>query len=229
MAEDEVDHITEASTAAREQAWAAWGNVEPDVLTHLINPSFQGGPRWPNLRQAYRVARRSPDTLVASDGLSDPFDPELFEEDAGPPRNGFELEVYAIGRGVAQVPGSWLFDAVWQMSQTAAANGRVAAMIEDLGFISAELNGVNVPAEFAKKFVTGDGCVGVLLGLNAAPIPASVEGPLSPIRLVHLKVLTVAELDVARARGAAGRSELARAFAARSDVLVSSLKRESIV
>ena len=44
------------------------------MLAHLLNLTYMGGPRWPAMRQAFLVARQGGATLVASDGLSDPFD-----------------------------------------------------------------------------------------------------------------------------------------------------------
>ena len=43
---------------------------------HLqVNPALLGGPKWPALRQAFRVVKRSNgNVIMASDGLSDPFD-----------------------------------------------------------------------------------------------------------------------------------------------------------
>lgn len=78
---------------------------------------FLGGPAWPNTRQAFVVARRPRGLLVASDGLSDPFDDE---DDCQ--QNGLGHEFFATTPDpIDHVPGSWLFDLVWQMSQFAAA------------------------------------------------------------------------------------------------------------
>jgi hypothetical protein len=68
--------LCEASHKARQACWGKVGRVDSDVLSHIINPAFMGGPRWPALRQAFAVIRR-PETqtvVLASDGLSDPFD-----------------------------------------------------------------------------------------------------------------------------------------------------------
>ena len=68
--------LCDASHKARQACWSIVGQVDSDVLSHIINPTFMGGPRWPALRQAFAVIRR-PETqtvVLASDGLSDPFD-----------------------------------------------------------------------------------------------------------------------------------------------------------
>jgi len=44
-------------------------------LNDSANPALLGGPKWPALRQAFRVVRRKTgNVILASDGLSDPFD-----------------------------------------------------------------------------------------------------------------------------------------------------------
>ena len=60
--------------AARDAFYASLGAMDADVLAPLVNPAFMGGPRWPSLRQAWRVIRRADSIIIASDGLSDPFE-----------------------------------------------------------------------------------------------------------------------------------------------------------
>src|SRR6267378_911613 len=125
----QADRNLEVSFERRAEAWARWGTLQDDVLTHLINPSLMAGPRWPAMRQAFRVARRGPSVLVASDGLSDPFD----EGTGADNLNGFGLEIFATSSDlIDRVPGSWVFDLVWQMSQLAAQRGDIAEMISKL-------------------------------------------------------------------------------------------------
>ena len=70
-----MEEILEASSHAREECWQQIGTLEPLVLSHLVNPALMGGPRWPAMRQAFRVVRRpNGNVIIASDGLSDPFD-----------------------------------------------------------------------------------------------------------------------------------------------------------
>jgi hypothetical protein len=226
--DDEHDRRVEQSCEARERAWSAWGAVEPEVLTHLLNPALAGGPMWPNMRQAYRVARKGGLVLLASDGLADPFDASLFEGEEPPATDGLELEVFAIGAVAGDVGGSWLWSAVWQMAQNAAANGQLAALFDELDLLSIELEGIQVPGPAAARFVTEQGRVGALLGLAEPPIPKEVQGALSRIRLVNVKLLTVSELEGVRRRGTEGRTELAQRLAAQGDILVSSLDRPSV-
>lgn len=101
-----------ATYDVRDRFLKTLGEVNDDVLAPLLNPSFVGGPMWPDLRQAWRVIRRDGNLAFISDGLSDPFsdDPE--------PNPGFGLEVLAESPDAFAEPhqGSWLFHLVYHVS-----------------------------------------------------------------------------------------------------------------
>ena len=60
---------------ARERLWRSLGSLEPFALSQGASSSLASGPKWPALRQHFRVVHRSNgNVLIASDGLSDPFD-----------------------------------------------------------------------------------------------------------------------------------------------------------
>ncbi len=80
--------VREAGAACLDRHWSAVGTVERDVLAYLISPTFSGGPYWPSTRQAYRVVRRGDAIILATEGLSDPFD------DTEGMGNGFEMELF---------------------------------------------------------------------------------------------------------------------------------------
>ena len=70
-----LEDLLEKSSRAREAVWQQLGSLEPLVLSHLVSPTLSGGPKWPALRQAFRLVRRpNGNIILASDGLSDPFD-----------------------------------------------------------------------------------------------------------------------------------------------------------
>lgn len=70
-----LEDLLEKSSKAREAVWQQLGSLEPLVLSHLVSPTLSGGPKWPALRQAFRLVRRpNGNVILASDGLSDPFD-----------------------------------------------------------------------------------------------------------------------------------------------------------
>lgn len=217
--------VAEASAAARLAAWGRFGVVDDDVLGHLINPSFMGGPRWPGLRQAYRVARKGDIVLVASDGLSDPYD------DGPSERNGVGVEVFAatdddLGGSVA---GTWLHDLVFQTAQLAADHGGLGPLVERLGSVSVEIYDVGIPATHTARFVNDEERVTVLLTRGATPIPPRIDGPLSPIDLLHLELLTLDECEMVLEHEDAGRAELVELLQAQHVAPLSRLDRPSVV
>ena len=205
---------------ARERYARTLGVPDPDFLAPLINPSFMGGPAWPDLRQAWRVIRRGGETIVLSDGLSDPF------TDEDPPSAGFALEVLAHSADALRDPlqGSWLFDLAYQVSQQCADHGGVRDLVDQLGVLSLELPATDVLAPAANE----DGSVGVLLGLDPPDFPTTFDLPAGDVKVVTAKLLWPTELAHA-AQGKAARAELAQRFAADGTHHRSSLKRKPVV
>lgn len=225
---EEHERRCQATFDARDAAWASFGEIDPYVLAPLINPAFAGGPVWPNLRQAYKTVRGPLGTLFATDGLSDPFDDSWNEP---PPQNGFAMEVYTIADVVPapELKQSWVFALVAGFADQVARHGHVHRLLAELGTISSELYDVPIPPEHRARFVNEHERVGILVGLEDAAVPTWVEGPVSPIRLTSLKLLTLAELRHILAHGEAGRAELVERFRASAAPLVSSLTRPSVI
>ena len=234
MTEKELE--AEAATTSRlvREAWGNWGNVDDELIGHMVNPAFMGGPRWPGLRQAHSVTRRGRSVLLASDGLADPTS----WADA-PPSNGYGVEVYGISadpleaRDTVSLATSWLGEVVMSTSRLIAQHGfgfvdaleRNATLT--VGFPNAALPGPN-----ASKFIDDNQSLTVLLGLIDKAIPEVIEGPLSPIRLVNAKLLTVAEAQFcvnSNVGSAEAREELGHRFADQGWALYSSLDRPSVV
>lgn len=211
----------EQTYAARDRYVRSLGQVSPDVLAPLVNPSFMGGPAWPDLRQAWRVIRRGSNTIVISDGLSDPFsdDPE--------PNVGFGLEILGETSDAVpeQVQASWLFMLVYHVSQQCAAHGGVRELIDELGLLSLEL-----PSEDGLEVIAGaHGKTGVLLGAAPDDYAAEFDLPGGSVKVVTAKLLFPSELEYAAAQGGPAREELARRFAADGTHHRSSLHREEVV
>ena len=211
----------QATYDARDAFSKTLGKVRPDFLAPLINPSFMGGPRWPDLRQAWRVIQRKKGVAVLSDGLADPFD------DSDAPNVGFGLEV--IGETTDELPepiqGSWLFDLVYGVSQQCAAHGGVADIVNDLGIVSLEL-----PAtESLKPLETEEGRVGVLLGVAADDLPRHFELPGGSVLLLTATLLMPTELQYVVDNGTSGREEIAELLAERGLFHRSSMTRPSVV
>jgi hypothetical protein len=221
------DELMRRTAQARNAAWSTWGTVDEDVFTHLISPMFMGGPKWPGTRQGFRAVRRPDEVLLASDGLADPYDDE---DDGAVARNGLGHECYATTADpLDQLPGTWLWDLVWQTSQFAAGHGGLAGLLDEMTLLSTELYDVGIPDSHRARFVNADERVAVMLGLEDTAPPSTVDGPLSPIRLINIKLMTLDELDHVLAHNEEGRRELARRYAAQGRPLASGLDRPSVV
>lgn len=234
------DEAARAAThASLDRHWQSVGAVESDVLGYLISPSFRGGPAWPSTRQAYRVVRRGDSIILATDGLSDPFD------DAEGFGNGFEMELFAESADIPEahrgVPGdvsalsdSWLFELVEHVAQIVADAGGITGQLAQYGALSMELPGVSqsraIGAQLPAHFITEDDAIGVLLGAPKPDFNDYLEDmPLSPVTLVPIVVLTAAELEFVRAGGGKARGELVEKLVAANVGHVSSLRRSSVV
>jgi hypothetical protein len=219
-----MNDLLDRTCEARDRAWSKWGELDPYVLGHLINPTFMGGPAWPALRQAFKIVRRPKATLLASDGLADPFD-----DGSRPDRNGFGLEVYSIADERFDAPqASWLFGLVWAFAQQAASHGGIAELLDELDVLSTELYDVPIPSEHAPRFVNDAGRVGALVGVDAPGVPHEIDGPLSGIRLVNVTLLTASELAFVVDGGEEARIELAKRLREHGDA-ASSLVRAAVV
>jgi hypothetical protein len=204
----------------RYEFWRGVGDLEDDVITHLISPSFTGGPSWPTTRQAYRVVRRPSGAIViATDGLSDPF------SGVSGSGNGFEMELFVETADIAPEliggPGdvsplsrSWAFELVSHVAGTVAGAGGIVPQLDRYGVLSMELPGVSqsssIAVQIPASYVTADDALGILIGAPAPDFPTSIEGmPLSPVRVVPIVVVTARELELLRAGGAKARTDVA--------------------
>ncbi|MCG3132933.1 MAG: hypothetical protein HMLKMBBP_00019 [Planctomycetes bacterium] len=121
-----------------------------------------------------------------------------------------------------------MYALLWQVCLNAADTGKFRAMIDQYGVIVTELYDVNVPDTWKNS----EGRVGVILGLSeasASGVPSEVVLPLEPVRVVNVKLLTLAELEYAAKHGAEGRAELARRFQSTPGAQRSSLTRPSVI
>ncbi|MBB6038283.1 hypothetical protein [Phytomonospora endophytica] len=222
-----------ATHEATSGVWNTWGTLDSHVIGHLINPSFMGGPRWPALRQGHVISRRDDALLVASDGLADPM-----RWNDAEPSNGYEVEVYGIGErfggdDTMGVAANWLGQLVMSLSNTVAQHGiTFTRQLEHWGTLTVAFGGVAVPGSHEEKYVDGSGNVVAVLGLDdEKELPSTVDGPLSTIRLVNAKLLTVSEADFCVQSGTGqqeAREELGRRFAEQGGKIRSWLDREAV-
>jgi hypothetical protein len=191
------------------------------VLASLINPTFRGGPRWPALRQAWSVIRKPGSVIVASNGLSDPFD----DGDEPPEPLGFRLELCAEAAGkFSDVARTWLFDLVFQISQNAADHGGFADLLERYGAMTMFLKVEGVPDEWG----AGEDGVAILIGQAK---PMGFTTPYGEVRVAMVTLLRPEELAFIERDGdiAGNRVKLAALFDAIPNGHVNALDRPAVV
>ncbi|WP_405134048.1 hypothetical protein [Nocardia sp. NBC_01388] len=235
MSESALGDVHDAETyRVLDEAWNSWGTVDRDMVGNLINPAFIDGPSWPALRQALTVARRADGLLVASSGLADPM-----AWNGAAPTNGYEVEVYALSGDLpadsdtVATAMSWLGQTVMTVANLVAQYGfAVPDAIAQDGLITIELADARIPETVAGTYLDDNNTMIAMAGLTDPEVPALVAGPLSEIRLVNVKLLTVAEgrFCVHNSMGESDACrELAQRFAAQGRTLWSSLDRPSVV
>lgn len=216
------------SAELRSNLWKSIGNLHSDVITHLINPAFMGGPQWPSTRQAFVIIDTPAGTILSSDGLSDPYS-DFDENPDNQAYNGVGCEFYIecmenLGDFDA-IKSSWQFSVVYQAAQLAAGNPNIASIIEEHTYVSTELYHCTVPDSFLNEH----GRVGVLLGLTSKQVPARLELSLETILLVNVMLLTTEELNYITEKGGEARIEIAKKLEALPNAGKSFLERKSVV
>lgn len=176
------ERACDRTQADRDAYWSACGSVDTDFLTHLISPQLLGGPAWPTTRQAYRVIRKEDRMILASDGLSDPF-----ENDHG--GNGFGMEVYLEIAGATQATQEEIMHSPWfqlvaAAAQNIAAHGDIGPLLEHMGLLSME---VPLGQELAPGWASAAQHQGVLIGMGHATRPARTEGGIRMAALTPLR------------------------------------------
>ena len=229
----------ELSVEARDKFWKAIGSVDPYVMANLISPNLTGGPKWPTTRQAYLIVRRGPAVILATDGMSDPF------EDPDNKANGFGLELFIETNDLklADQPAdpdyetvrkSWAFELLMETGKLVADNGGLLPMLDKFGVISTEFPGVSqshaIKDQVPARFVTNEDTIGILIGEPPPDFGTDIAGtPLSKVRAVPIVLLTAEELNYIRKGGEAARKEIAEKLGGLPHGFRSDLNRPSVV
>ena len=231
--------LREATQKSLDRHWNTVGTSEQDVLGYMISPSLLGGPDWPSTRQAYRVVRRGDSIILATEGMSDPFDGA---EGMG---NGFEMELFietadipehargALG-DVNPFRRSWAFELLRHLAAEVAYAGGLTHRLEKYGSMSFEIPGFSksdaMSEQLPAHFVTADDMTGMLLGAPQADFSTNIDDmPLSPVKLVSVTLITAAELDYIRTGGQSARDDLIARLKAAGFGHISDLNRASVV
>jgi Suppressor of fused protein (SUFU) len=187
-----------------------------------------GGPKWPSMRQSYVIVNSKEGTIIASDGLSDPYD-DFDTNSENQPYNGIGCEFYIECdqeiENFEDIKNSWQFSLVYQAAQLGAGNPNISSMIEEYGYISTELYDCTVP----KEFINEDERCGVLLGLSSTLVLSQTQLSIEKIKLLNVKLLTIKELEYINENGVEGRNQFAKLILNQPKSSKSFLNRESVV
>lgn len=204
---DERLALSEAVAEDRAQAWRSIGSLDRTVVATLADPTETGGPRWPSEHQYFLRIGRASTALVASDGLSDPFDHEQV------PGVGWGCELCLESSALARVPAAglwsnWQFQLLYEAAQNVAHFAiDVPARIRDGGILPMELFGIAAPT----AWLDDRGAVGAVLGVDRADLPREIAIATGSIRLITVTPLWPSEFALLRdggedaSRGLAGR------------------------
>ncbi|MGI9372092.1 MAG: hypothetical protein ACR2OJ_06315 [Hyphomicrobiales bacterium] len=212
--------------AARDAYWDTIGASDPDVLTYVINPMFQGAPAWPNVRQTYRLVRTENTLIIASDGLSDPYP----DEEKNAEHCGFGMEVFIEIPGLQSVPQerirqSWAFAAVEMFAQNVANFGGIIPQLTSQAILSMELPLRRAPKGWMKE----NGGLGALIGMPVDARSTEISGiEPTPILVVPLTLLRPSEVDECGERGAQAREEIAQKLIANGSGHLTDVARERV-
>ncbi|GAB4587235.1 hypothetical protein [Nocardia sp. IFM 10818] len=246
---DEAERYADETWRALDSIWNGWGRLDPALASPRYQSRFIPTEIWQHMgvqepeppsveHPSFAVVRRQYGALLTSYGLSFP---DTWGDAA--PVSGVGVEVYGAAAGMPadwpaaqMISDSWLGQMVWSVAQTVSKHGmRFIENLEHFGTLSMTLSGLGFPDEARGTYVDDQGDACVLLGLTDASVPATVDGPLGPIRLVNVKLLTTAETHFCVSGGRSGtgvtdaRGELAQRFADQGDALWSSITRQSVV
>lgn len=211
---------------SRDKLFESLGTVDSDVLAPLVNPSFTGGPTWPSIRQAYTVIRTNNSLMVTSNGLSDPFNDTIEDN------NGFAIEVLAETENIInkddlnEISQSWIFQLVSSVSQEVAYNGQIKSYIEQYDVVTME---IALNHSELSLLQNDKGMVGIMLGVEHPRLPKKIKFPAEDIILLTVKVLTPEELDYVTEYRAEGRKNLHKQFQNTRSYHYCDLNRQSLV
>ena len=216
----------EESCKKRDELWASVGTLDNNVIAPLVNPAIMGGPAWPSLRQAYNIIHLGDGTILASDGLSDPYG-NMDEIPENGEYQGLGLEFYIQTHDSLRVSdtGSWQLRLLMNVSNFAADDGSLINSFANGNTFSISLANPGLP----DQFVHPDGYIGALLGMPNPMVPSSLELPIQAIRFINIKLLTVTELTYVMEHGKEGRNNLEALFQKQPDALYSTIERQSVL
>lgn len=202
-AEEAFDGALTESIRARWTFWAEHGDLAPDLISPQVNPIYKNVPAWPSDRLAFLTLERDDSTILATDGLSDPFD------DLNKGNQGFGVEFFIdiAERPLSDMSRNIAVEILLTVAYNTVARGGVEDLLDDFGLVSMEIPESDLPA----THLTSDGNACILLGGPKADLDTLyVDGPMGSIELISLTLLTGRETELIRRKGASGRADIAQ-------------------
>jgi uncharacterized membrane protein YhaH (DUF805 family) len=194
------------------EAWGGLGEAE------RVTPGLGGQPSW---RALGYLHVRTPDgvDVLATNGLG---------EAEGAVALGAGAEVYLAGTDLGPAPDAvahdWRFAVVAAVARRIGASGmHLPAELEQYGALS-----MSVPADAPEGWRTGDGGVGVLVGVGLPDVPEAVATAAGEVRLVGLALLRPEELQRILVGGREVRATIASRLASLPPAQLLSLDRPPV-
>jgi hypothetical protein len=214
MADPAWEEAVERASAARVAHLRSWGgefvNGEDVVFAPIVGARLTGGPTWPS-REGFRALRTERTTIVATEGLSDPYEAaEAVPELASVSGTGMEIWLEADER-IEDIPSSWAFAVVSAVSAHVAAHRLTRALLDEIGVVVVELfaDECHVDPARAADRITPRGTIGVLVGLRPQERPDVVPIPPTDVRYVNARLLLAEQVERSMKGGAKARELLA--------------------
>lgn len=202
-AEEAFDGALTESIRARWSYWNEFGDLAPNLIAPQVNPIYKNVPAWPSDRLAFLTIERESSTVMATDGLSDPFD----DRNEGTQGFGVEFFIDITERPMSEYSRNIAVETLMTIAYNTVARGGVEDLLDEFGLISMEIPESDLPA----THLTSDGSAGILLGGPKADFDTLyIDGPMGQIELVSLTLLTGRETDLIRKRGANARADIAQ-------------------
>ncbi|MCP4445692.1 MAG: hypothetical protein GY811_10185 [Myxococcales bacterium] len=193
---------------------AGIGPVSPNLRLRGIAASYvRGEPTWPaTLLPSFCQIERFGRTLLFTNWLSDPFDPDLHPAKLMPAvGHACELWIEFVGElpeareGEVTVSHHWSEHVLWAVADWEAEARAAHDMTAKFGAMTIQVE----PVAELERFALPSGFLPVLIGQAAPSVPPSIELPLVEAPLLAIQLLTSAEYAFATEHGNGGGTLIA--------------------
>ncbi len=202
-AEEAFDGALTESIRARWVFWQELGDLAPELIAPQVNSIYKNIPAWPSDRLAFLTIEREGSTVLATDGLSDPF------HDNHQGNQGFGLEFFMdiAERPMSEQSRNIAVETLMTVAYNTVARGGMEDLLDEFGVISMEIPESDLPA----THLTADGSACILMGAPKADFDTLyIDGPMGDIALISLTLLTGRETNLIRKFGASARADIAQ-------------------